>query len=99
MGTNRSGKLKARLPASGACSQADSPEGSLRFLDEARKSFGIRKRILSDTVEHFARIRVAKARRKGRRRLTLTRNKIVGHSFETSKRFAGPKLPHFPLTS
>ena len=29
----------------------------------------------------------------------LGSNKIVGHSFGTSKRFAGPKLPHFPLTS
>ena len=29
----------------------------------------------------------------------LGSNKIVGHSFGTSKQFAGPKLPHFPLTS
>jgi hypothetical protein len=40
--------------------QTNSAEASLRFLNGARKSFGIRKRIPNDSVEHFARSRSLK---------------------------------------
>jgi hypothetical protein len=40
--------------------QTNSAEASLRFLNEVRKSFGIRKRIPNDTVEHFVRSRPLK---------------------------------------
>jgi hypothetical protein len=40
--------------------QTNRVDASLRFLNEARKSFGIRKQIPNDTVEHFVRSRPLK---------------------------------------